>query len=257
MGILFSALTFTGKLGNVIAYRRNGKICLRTKPETVRQTRATRQAAQWFGVASRKGALIRGAILPELDIHYDGNVVNRLNGAIVKAGRNNHGGLAGFQFNPHTSISKFFSQPLTVSPEGTLHIPPQMLKAQNGADHMEIKLIGTRFDFAGQRVISSDVAVLNIGLTEQFHVFEGADLSVDVPGKGVLVITLQVRFSKEGYSTCNKRFKAAGILAVFVDRPPVKSPKKPKSSKQIARLLPRDVRKAAPAAKAQVFVQKE
>ncbi len=122
---------------------------------------------------------------------------------------------------------------------------------------MEIKLIGTRFDFAGQRVISSDVAVLNIALTEQFHDFEGADLSVDVPGKGALVITVQVRFSKEGYTTCNKRFKAAGILAVFVDRPPVKGTKKPKSHHPIARQLPRDVRKAAPAAKAQAFVQKE
>lgn len=54
----------TGKLDNVIGYRRNGVYCVRTMPEKVRQTAAARRAAQRFGIASRKGKLIGRAVLP-------------------------------------------------------------------------------------------------------------------------------------------------------------------------------------------------
>ncbi len=63
-----SIFNFTGKLGNVIAYRRGGKVYLRTRPETVRQTDNTRRSAQWFGAASNKGAFIRSVFAEELDI---------------------------------------------------------------------------------------------------------------------------------------------------------------------------------------------
>ncbi len=93
----------------MIGYYRNGKYFIRSKPETVRQTQPTRHAAKWFGAASKKGALIRSALAADLDIIRDGGHVNQLNKAIVKAGRNNHGGLAGFRFNRHTSTDTFFT----------------------------------------------------------------------------------------------------------------------------------------------------
>ncbi|QEH42433.1 hypothetical protein [Chitinophaga sp. XS-30] len=56
-----SFFTFTGKAGNMIGYYRDGKHYFRGMPETVRQTTATRRAAQRFGAASSKGRLIRSA----------------------------------------------------------------------------------------------------------------------------------------------------------------------------------------------------
>ncbi len=80
-----SLITFTGKLGNLIGYERGGKYFLRSMPEIVRQTTATRRAAQRFGIASRKAALIRSAFYDELDIHCDSSHVNRLNRILIGA----------------------------------------------------------------------------------------------------------------------------------------------------------------------------
>ena len=66
-----SIIPFTGKLGNLIGYERNGKYFLRSMPEIVRQTAATRRAARRFGLASCKAALIRNAFYDDLDIRYD------------------------------------------------------------------------------------------------------------------------------------------------------------------------------------------
>ncbi len=68
MAVFNSIFNFTGKLGNVIAYRRGGKVCLRSRPEKVRQTDNTRRSAKWFGAASNKGAFIRSVFADELDI---------------------------------------------------------------------------------------------------------------------------------------------------------------------------------------------
>ncbi len=62
---------------------------------------------------------------------------------------------------------------------------------------MEVKLIGTRIDFPTQQVTGSDAAVLYIDLEQPITHFAGADLSIDVPGKGTLLVTLQVRMFRE------------------------------------------------------------
>jgi hypothetical protein len=98
-----SLLTFTGKLGNVIGYRRNGRYFLRSMPQTVRQTTAT------------------------------------------------------------------------------------------------------RIDFAQRRVTGTDAAVIYID-PRQF--FEGAALPVNVPGKGTLVITLQVRGFRDGAVLGERKYLA-------------------------------------------------
>ncbi|KAA2238606.1 hypothetical protein F0L74_20495 [Chitinophaga agrisoli] len=86
-------LTFTGKLGNVTGYYRKGKHVIRRIPETVQQTVATKRAATGFGTISRKGQLIRQAIVPHLGLTYDGSLVNRLNKALVMAGKPEPGAL--------------------------------------------------------------------------------------------------------------------------------------------------------------------
>lgn len=211
MATLNSFITFTGRLGNVIAYTRNGRHYLRTCPERVRQTAGTRRSAQWFGAASRKGALIRSAITPDLGIHCDGSLVNRLNSAIVHAGRNNHAGLLGFRFNPYTDTRMFFSQPPGRFKDGKLHIPAQDLPVHGGATRMEVTVIATRIDFGNRRIIGTDASAVDIDLEQPFS---GADLFVEVPGKGTLVITLQVRLFVGNEVLLNRKYKAADIVAV-------------------------------------------
>ncbi len=234
MARLNSIFKFTGKLGNVIAYRRGGKQFLRSRPESVRQTPATRRSAQWFGAASRKGALVRGAIMPDLDIVCDGNYVNMLNKRIVEAGRNNHAGLKGYRFNPYTGIGDILLLPPTFSKDGRLRIPAQRPDAPRNAVRVEVKLIGTRIDFLNRRVTGSDAAVLEIDLRKPFS---GADLTIDVPGTGTLLVTVQVRTFFDDAVSQNRKYTAADIIAVVEDYSPVSILTKAHQHKQLPQLL--------------------
>src|SRR5207248_2099316 len=132
---------FTGKLDNVIGYRRNGIHFVRTMPQQVRQTTATQRASGNFGMASRKGRLIRRAVVNQLEVGYDGSLVNRLNKALIQAGNNNLRGIEGLRFNQHTGLEKFFAQPAVVSEHGLVSIPAQALPACKDITHWEIKAI--------------------------------------------------------------------------------------------------------------------
>ncbi|QEH41142.1 hypothetical protein [Chitinophaga sp. XS-30] len=211
MGRQTSLLTFTGRVGNLIGYNRNGKHFMRCMPETVRQTSATRQAAQRFGAASRKGRLIRSAFAQELDIRSDGSRVNRLNKAIIKGGCNNPGAIAGFQFNRYTGIDKFFRVAPVLSTDGILHIPAQALAQIKGFTALEVKVIAACISFAERKVVHTETAILVLDTREPFA---GAALSVDAPGKGTLVVTLQVRAMKDGHPSGNRKYVAADIVAV-------------------------------------------
>ncbi|QEH40016.1 hypothetical protein [Chitinophaga sp. XS-30] len=211
MGRQTSLLTFTGRVGNLIGYNRNGKHFMRCMPETIRQTSATRQAAQRFGAASRKGRLIRSAFAGEVDIRPDGSRVNRLNKAIIKGGYNNPEAIAGFQFNRYTGIDKFFRVAPVLSADGILHIPAQTLKEIKGFTALEVKVVAARISFAERKVVHTETAVIVLDTREPFA---GAALSVDAPGKGTLVVTLQVRALKDGHPSGNRKYAAADIIAV-------------------------------------------
>ncbi|WP_157963078.1 hypothetical protein [Chitinophaga deserti] len=254
MGIQTSVITFTGRVGNLIAYKRGDKHCLRSMPETVRQTANTRRAAKWFGAASRKGAFIRNAVAPDIDIFCDSQVVNRLNRTIVTAGRNNHAALQGFRFNGHAGIEKFFGQLPVFTKDGQLHIAAQKLLCHGNAVRMEIKLLATRIDFTTRTVTGTDADLLHIDLEEPFP---GADLTVDVPGKGTLLVILQVRiFLKDGISY-DRKYNAADIIAVIGDQPQEKPHQKSRPRKKLLILPPEPVRNTAPGKEAKDHIPRE
>lgn len=206
-----SLFTFTGKAGNMIGYYRDDKHYFRSMPETVRQTAATRRAAQRFGAASSKGRLIRSAFANELDVRCDGSHINRLNKTIIKGGLRNTGAIAGFRFNQHTGTDRFFTIAPTLSEDGILHIPPQVLPQFRGISTLEIKVIASRIHFGERRVTGTETAMIVLDTREAFA---GAALNVDIPGKGTLIITLQVRGMCSGRASFNRKYLAADIIAV-------------------------------------------
>ncbi|HEY1201869.1 MAG TPA: hypothetical protein VGE79_12845 [Niastella sp.] len=206
---------FTGKLDNVIGYRRKGVYCVRTMPEKVTQSAATRRAAKRFGIVSRKGKLIRRAVRPYLDTHYDGTFVNRLNRALIQAGIDNLQGIQGFQFNRVTGLEKIITLAPQLMEDGHVHIPAQELPPLGKATHLEITLITARVNFAEKRIVDVNTDLKVFELDEPFN---GADLYAPVPGKGTLIVIVQARTC----STCNgrlypiggRRYSAANIIAV-------------------------------------------
>lgn len=204
-------LTFTGKLGNVIGYRRNGGYYVRSMPATVHQTIATRKASRDFGIASRKGKLIRRAIMPLLDLPGEGSTVNRLNKTLIQAGTSNLQGVEGFRWNKHTGVDSFFNSPPIPAADGVCHIPAQILSAPENATHLQISLIGVKISFAEQRITGRHTDTLMIDLSQSF---DGAALEANVPGKGTLLLVLQVRAYQGTAPIGDRRYRAADIILV-------------------------------------------
>ncbi|HEY1165602.1 MAG TPA: hypothetical protein VGE90_10555 [Chitinophaga sp.] len=219
MALQTGVLKFTGRLQNVIGYRRNGKYFFRSMPDKVRQTSATRRAARYFGMASRKGKLIRKAFRPELDMRYDGTLVNRLNKLFIQADRDNFPDLQGFHFNRHTGLEKLFVIPPVFTVNGALHIPAQELLPQGNNTHIELRLIATRISFAENRVISTEVATAIIELDED-KPFNGMTLNIPVEGEGALMVALQYRSCKASHGILfpsgDRRYMAADMISVAI-----------------------------------------
>jgi hypothetical protein len=206
-----SLIPFTGTLGNLIGYERNGQFFLRSKPEIVRQTLATRRAARRFGIASRKGAMIRHALYDDLDMRCDSNHINRLNKVLIAAAGNN-AAIMGFRFNQHTGVERFFTIVPNVSRDGILHIPAQALAQYKNVTTLEVKVIAAHIDFISGQVNGTDTLVMMMDTREYFT---GADILLDVPGTGTLMVTLQVRAMHKEDLSCNRQYQAADIIAVI------------------------------------------
>jgi hypothetical protein len=206
-----SLFPFTGRLGNVIGYCRHGDYFLRTMPEKVRQTAGTRRAAQRFGIASRNAALIRKAIIGELDIAFDSSYINQLNKTLIQAGGRVSAALKGFRFNTHTGIERFFTIAPALSGSDTLHIPPQTVSQYPGITALEVTVIATRISFGTQRIISTDTVQVRI---DPMKPFTGTDITLNAPGEGTLLLTLQVKGLFNGLPSSNKKYLAADIIAV-------------------------------------------
>ena len=211
-----SIIPFTGKLGHLIGYKRNGQYFLRSMPESVRQTAATRRASRRFGVASRKGALIRHAVYPNLDIHCDGAHINRLNSLLIAAG-DDHAAITRFRFNQHTGIDRFFTEAPRLFRNGILNIPAQTIVGYKDIAGLEVKVIATRIDFISRQVTGSETVALMIN-PDTF--FEETNVSLEVPGEGTLVVVFQVKAMYKDGPSGNRQHMAADIIAAVAPKVP-------------------------------------
>jgi len=208
-----SLFRFIGKLGDVIGYERNGEFFLRAAPKHVRRTAASRRAAKRFGIASRRGALIRSTFLQLLDMDIDSDHINRLNSALIRATGNDIARITGFRFNEQTGIDKFFGIAPVVSADGTFYIPPQALPQWKNICALEVKVIAARISFTTLRVINTGTFTTTIPLDAPFT---GTVHTLNAPGTGTLVVTMQVRAMFKDGPSCNKQFQAADIIGVIV-----------------------------------------
>ncbi|SMD02412.1 hypothetical protein [Pedobacter africanus] len=76
----FDGKHLTGLIGPVVSRRgRNGMTILQTAPRKFKQTKATKQAANLFGLGSTLAKAIRKDLNMLIRSHYDGDMINRFN----------------------------------------------------------------------------------------------------------------------------------------------------------------------------------
>ncbi|ASZ11923.1 hypothetical protein KTO58_15235 [Chitinophaga pendula] len=230
-------ITFTGKLGNLVGYYRNGVYFLRRNVDGVRQTPATRKAAQHFGTASTKGRLIRSAFIPQLDVCYEGTMVNRLTKTLVHTGSTKDpDSIEGFRFNKHATLDKFFRLPPIYKGPGEIHIPAQTILRPQHTTHLHVKLVAARIDFINRKVIATRSISQRIDL---HAAFTGLTLHADIPGPGTCILVLQVQDYKNEIPREDRLSIAADIVAFNRQQPTTPARKtarrKPVTVKKIVR----------------------
>lgn len=201
---------FIGRVGNMIGYKRNGVYYMRSVPEKVTQTKATKKAANNFGKASNKGGLIRNALKPHLDVICDKSHVYRLNSKLIKSSdlRN----LPGFRFNNKTGIDQYFHMKPVLTENNILQIPKQQIPDIFKHTLLDIKLIATKIDLGAKRIIDTVSHAVRINSDKPFS---GLQFEVNIPGNGTLIMALQVRgLFEDGAPSHDKRWAVADIIAV-------------------------------------------
>lgn len=120
--------------------------------------------------------------------------------------------MKGYRFNRHTGIDKFFYIPPVLSEDSMLRIiPAQELPQLRDFTSLEVKAIAVRINFAERRVTATRSAVMKIEMNKPFN---GAELDIDLPKKGTLIVALQIRACKNSLATGDRRYMAADVIAV-------------------------------------------
>jgi hypothetical protein len=76
---------------------------------------------------------------------------------------------------------------------------------------LEVKIIAARINFNTHQIVSTDASLITLDLANPFT---GASFPLDLPGKGMLIVTLQVRGVLDGRPAGNRKYLAADIIAV-------------------------------------------
>lgn len=255
MAIQTGILPFTGKLGNVIGYRRGNKHYLRSMPQTVHQSARTKLSGRAFGKACKLGAAIRHALSGPLHALSDGGMVNRLNKALLTVLHTDDlhrmprfiprhfKSLAGFSFNPHAALQGVL--PVTpnvgLDAEGNIIVtlpamPPYDPPA--GITHLSVRAVAIHVQpgFLRAEASMSDTVLIDLG-----RPFDLTELVMRA-GKGVLsCVVLEVVSCRQEqgriYRLRNRKHTAAQIIAVMpgkVGRVKRRRHKRPPSTDRLA-----------------------
>jgi hypothetical protein len=226
----------TGRIGNLIFYKKGNKYHIRTAPGKVNQTKATKKRAGEFGIASRMGGSLRQLLLPVIPFPADNKMQTRLVSALFQWLRSGYDPVHycddvpfvnNFQFNEGYSITERWMIPLlvTIAKPGLLElnipafVPVKAISAPAGTVSVKCNIA-----VAGCNV-ETGVATGGISTTlfYDYHKAEEPEKVVSLPvptSAGSLVFTaisLEYNFIKNGHleKTKNKAFMPAGIVSAM------------------------------------------
>lgn len=117
-------LQITGRIGNIVFYKRGDKYYARAVSGSIRQTKATKKRATEFGKASRAGKILRQQLLAVIPFPADNKMQTRLVSALFQWLRSGNGSeqpgdpgpfLDGFSFTEGSTIKERWRVSLEVT----------------------------------------------------------------------------------------------------------------------------------------------
>lgn len=241
MAIQNGVIKIKGKLGDLVAYERNGKYVMRQNVSDKKQSENSKKSSRDFGSASKTAAQIRKAFAPLVEFYGNDGLVNRLNKQLVaifntippehtgkkRLADGNIALLKGFEFNKSRPFEEVFrSLPtLQIEPGGLvkLIIPKkktrELIKPHPKAVKACLQVRGFHFDLGeSEEYEIIKIKDLIIPLDQEQFPKTVLPIKLDHDGDKALVIVMGIRFNigGSGYSGDKKYFVCKIIHALHL-----------------------------------------
>lgn len=204
---LQTAAYLSGKIDNVVFYKRAGTYIARSVPLEIKQTAATKIRSRNFGTAASIGRILRSLLIPSLPFPKDKRMQSKFSGAFAQWFKlsdlqslqpaNPIPFVGDFDFNDSTSVAERWKLPLAVTqPSANLmevyipaFIPSAVITAPAYTDRIECVIT-----VASCRLVTAEAmgsATVTISIPYNDVLVEAQNLSLPVPVEpGCVVITV-------------------------------------------------------------------
>ena len=227
-----------GTFDGIEFYEWNQVDCMRLKPKTNKQTRATKASAKIFGTASKVGNKMTNTFKPAIPSLLD----NRSRNYFVRsfntwlqtrplntsAPLNELAPVTGFQFNEQTSLNARLKLALSITRTGnnTLLLsvpafdPVDVITAPSNTVTVEMRIVACSCDMSNtEYLIEKCSAKMNIQYVHQQLPAQHFELPVKAaPGNvSVVMVALKYTVNRKGnlFETNDMRWMPAGVISAF------------------------------------------
>ena len=226
---------FTGRVGNLIFYNLNGNNYVRTMPDRVKQTKATKARAGVFGHASTLGSVIRRQMVSIIAEPRDNKMQTRLitclyqwllqSGNESDSRANQAGSLEGFQFieQKHSvkgrwKVGLHIPMPAAglVQIKIPAFVPTEVITAPTNTASVICRIVTSVTDVDGGYAMGSDSTELVFEYNAKPVAAQTISFKLSAP-KGSLVLTgisLEYKIAKKDYlaSNTNRNYMPSEIV---------------------------------------------
>ncbi len=224
-------IKFVGTKANLIFYERKGGYYIRTKPATVKQSRATLNSANNFGKAARLAKAIRLCAMPVLPLKPNRVLINQLNKAVYACLCNKDfitttalSFIAGFEFNEKSKLTERFKINIpipVVNDTGiAIQLPAYNIKQQITVPaytkKFTLKIAAATIDFKNPAVYNSNHISITVDYINNSTAAQEINIPLTINTGSLLLLMMALEYetcrNKLTKTVTDLRWMPAGIL---------------------------------------------
>jgi len=227
-------IQFSGRIGPLIGCLRDGKYYYRSRPQKVRQTKATKQSSNNFGLASKAGKIMRLYLAQSIPNAKDLHMHKKLAGSIgnwlglfkglspeptAEIPFVNH-----FNFNPELRLEEKlkivpdFKQtgPGITELQFPAFVPVSAVKAPAGTTHLEFCISSVALRLDDDACYGNTTVTITIPYSNTLQHAQQVALPLQTQAGNILIAALQLRYGVQEAGEMNYRKHAGKSIAGIV-----------------------------------------
>lgn len=227
-------MQFSGRIGPLVGCFRDGKYYYRGRPKKVRQTRATKQSSNYFGLAAKAGKIMRLYLAQSIPNAKDLHMQRRLETCISKWLRAdnslppkpatdisfvNH-----FNFNAELPLEEKLRMAINFKQTGAgltelqipAFVPVNAAKAPAGTTQLEFCISAVALRLGDDGCFGSSTVTITIPYNNTLQDAQQVILPLQTQPGNILIVALQLRYGVQEAGEINYRKFAGKSTAAIV-----------------------------------------